>query len=46
MPDKSELKLSASMGIAIFPDQASSGVDLLSAADKALYEVKRQSVNH
>lgn len=40
-----ECQLSASIGIAIFPDDAGDGVSLLSNADKAMYRAKEQGKN-
>lgn len=40
-----ECQLSASVGIAIFPDDGSDGVTLLSNADKAMYRAKEQGKN-
>jgi diguanylate cyclase (GGDEF)-like protein len=41
--DGQEVKVSASMGVALFPQDARSPKDLMRAADAAMYAVKRQS---
>jgi len=41
LPDKKELKLGISGGIAIYPVHARNGPDLLRAADAALYQAKK-----
>jgi diguanylate cyclase (GGDEF)-like protein len=40
-PDKQILKLGVSGGIAIYPNHADTGSDLLRAADSALYHAKK-----
>jgi two-component system, chemotaxis family, CheB/CheR fusion protein len=41
--DDQEMHLTASVGVALFPEDARSPKDLMRAADAAMYEVKRQS---
>ena len=43
--DGREAKISGSIGVAIFPEDADSADDLLKAADAAMYEVKKHSGN-
>jgi len=43
--DGKELNLTASIGIAVFPEQGPSGRELLAAADMALYTAKREGRN-
>jgi diguanylate cyclase (GGDEF)-like protein/PAS domain S-box-containing protein len=41
----SEIRSSLSMGIAMFPDQGATSRELMTAADRALYEAKRKGRN-
>jgi diguanylate cyclase (GGDEF)-like protein len=43
--DGLDVALTASVGVATLPDVAESGDDLLSAADRAMYEVKDRGKN-
>ena len=43
--DGLDVRLTASVGVATLPDVAESGDDLLSAADRAMYEVKDRGKN-
>ena len=40
-----ELKLTASFGVATFPEQAGSVIELMRCADRRLYEAKAQGRN-
>jgi diguanylate cyclase (GGDEF)-like protein len=42
LPGDKEIKLSAAFGIAVFPDMAESGKDLVQLADQEMYQHKRQ----
>ena len=44
--DNHKIKISASIGIASFPDDAKDYDELLRKADMALYEVKRKGRNN
>ncbi len=42
LPGDKEIKLSAAFGVAVFPDMAESGKDLVQLADQEMYQHKRQ----
>ncbi|MBI4464869.1 MAG: sensor domain-containing diguanylate cyclase [Acidobacteria bacterium] len=44
-PPRNGLRISTSIGLALFPENGTSGTELYQAADQALYEAKRQGRN-
>lgn len=44
--EDTEIKIGASLGIAVYPDHQSNPQELIKLADKAMYEVKRQGKNN
>ena len=44
--EKSEVSVSASIGISLYPDNGTTAEELIRSADKAMYQIKHQGKNN